>query len=132
MSADQPIERTTSRPKTDTQGVPFQLVKHSDLQLKFVKDIGEKHFYKHSPSIQTALGKNSYTYKEYIADANYVINNGVYAKELNGFVKIIGGKGNAKVAFVGISSQENIITTFHIKSVSEVARKAPSLGWQKK
>lgn len=70
----------------------------------------------------------SYNLKQYIQDANYVIDNGQYVPELNGYIKLIGGKGNAKYAFVGLDRATNKITTFHIKSVKELSKKAPSLG----
>ena len=49
--------------------------------------------------------------------------------EMNGYVKLIGGPGSAKAAFVGVNRAVGNITTFHIKTVKEIARKAPSLGW---
>ncbi len=34
-----------------------------------------------------ALGKSEYGIKNYIDDANYVVKNGKYVPELNGFIK---------------------------------------------
>ena len=103
----------------------------SNIFLKFKKDSAELHFDKHASELQQAFGKSSYNLREYMLDANHTINFGTYVPELNGYVKLIGGTGSSKAAFVGIGTSENIITTFHIKSVSEIAKKAPSLGWKK-
>ena len=66
---------------------------------------------------------------DYINDANHVIKEGTFVKELHGYVKLIGGEGSAKAAFVGIDRVTGNITTFHIKSISELAKSAPSLGF---
>ena len=89
------------------------------------------HFERHGQEIGSALNKSIYTSVDYLNDANHVINSGTYVPELNGYVKLIGGKGNAKFAFVGLDRSTGMITTFHIKSVSELAKKAPSLGLEK-
>lgn len=75
-----------------------------------------------------AFGKDAYNLKDYVSDANHVINNGTYVKELNGYVQLIGGKGSSKYGFVGLDRATGNITTFHIKTASELAKKAPSLG----
>lgn len=77
-----------------------------------------------------ALGRKSYNLRNYLDDANHVIQSGTYVKELNGYVKLIGGPGSAKYAFVGLKNGGDNISTFHIKTASELARKAPSLGIQ--
>ena len=59
-------------------------------------------------------------------DANYIINNGTYVPELNGYVRFMSGK---KFGFVGIDRNTGHITTFHIKNVTELINKAPSLGF---
>jgi hypothetical protein len=102
-----------------------------DVFLKFEKDAAAQHFAKHGSSIKESLERTSYNLKDYINDANHVINTGSFVPELNAFVKLIGGTGDAKVAFVGIKKSENIITTFHIKYLKELINKAPSLGWLK-
>lgn len=66
--------------------------------------------------------------KNYLDDANYVIKNGTFVPEMNGYARLIGGEGSAKYGFVGLDRNTGNITTFHVKSVSELARKAPSLG----
>lgn len=67
----------------------------------------------------------------YLDDANHVINNGTYVPEMNGYVKLVGGEGSAKYAFVGLDRATGEITTFHLKTVSELMKKAPSLGFGK-
>ena len=57
-----------------------------------------------------------------------VIKNGTYTSELNGYVSFMGGK---KYGFVGLDRTTGDITTFHIKNVSELIKKAPSLGFEK-
>ena len=84
-----------------------------------------EHFQRHGSEIAKVLGKKSYTMSEYLTDANYIINNGKYTSELNGYVKFMAGK---KYGFVGIDRVTGNITTFHIKTVEELSRKAPSLG----
>jgi filamentous hemagglutinin len=76
-----------------------------------------------------SFGKKSYNLKEYIADANHVVRTGTWSPELNGYVRLIGGKGSAKAAFVGLTRDGANITTFHVKAVRELARSAPGLGW---
>lgn len=73
------------------------------------------------------MGKNQYNLKNYLEDANHVIRNG-YVPELNGYVKLIGGKGSTKYGFVGLDRNIGKITTFHIKTAKELSKKAPSLG----
>ncbi|WP_427340818.1 hypothetical protein, partial [Caloranaerobacter sp. DY30410] len=96
--------------------------------IKFKGDEAVIHFEKHGKELMDAFGKDAYNLKNYIDDANHVINNGTYVKELNGYVKLIGGKGSAKYGFVGLDRATGNITTFHIKTASELSKKAPSLG----
>jgi hypothetical protein len=105
----------------------------NQIPILFDGDLAVSHFEKHSGQIMKYLGKSSYNMKEYMVDANFVIKNGSFAPELNGYVKIIGSggsSGNAQAAFVGLKNTGKNISTFHIKSVKEIARKAPSLGWE--
>jgi len=94
----------------------------------FRGDEAIRHFDKHGGEIMGILGRNNYNLKDYISDANHVIARGQFTPELNGFVKLIGGQGSAKYAFVGLDRTGRNITTFHIKTASELSRKAPSLG----
>jgi hypothetical protein len=99
----------------------------------FNADKAVEHFSKHSKQIMKYLRKDSYNLKEYMLDANNIIKSGQFVPELNGYVKLIGSAGNrgkAHVAFVGLKQDGKSIATFHMKSVSEIMRKAPSLGWK--
>ena len=95
---------------------------------KFGGDEAIAHFGKHGNSVMSALGKKSYNITNYLDDANHVIRNGTFVPELNGYVRLIGGQGSAKYGFVGLSRATGNITTFHIKTAWELAKKAPSLG----
>ncbi|MBM5608835.1 hypothetical protein [Listeria ivanovii] len=68
---------------------------------------------------------------DYVNDANHVINTGKYVPELNGYVRLVGGKGRAKFAFVGLDRTTGEITTFHLKTVKQLIKKAPSLNLEK-
>ena len=95
--------------------------------VKFAGDEAVAHFTKHAKSVMNALGKSSYNLKNYVADANHVITSGTFVPQLNGYIKLIGGPGNAKFGFVGINRATGQITTFHIKSVKELAKAAPGI-----
>tara|TARA_B100001094_G_C18081895_1_gene745645 strand:+ start:80 stop:565 length:486 start_codon:yes stop_codon:yes gene_type:complete len=86
------------------------------------------HYNKHREEIMQTLGYSSYSLEQYMKDALHTINSGKYVPEMNGYVKLIGGKGSAKFSFVGLDRKTGDITTFHIKSADELARRAPSLG----
>ena len=94
----------------------------------FDNDEMSSHFAKHGSNVMSAIGKTEYNIKEYLQDANHVIREGVFVSELHGYVKMLGGVGSAKYAFVGLDRASGKITTFHIKSVRELMKKAPSLG----
>lgn len=92
--------------------------------IRFQKDEVNEHFKKHSVEIMKALGYSSYGIKEYLIDANNVINTGIYIPELSAYVQVIGGVGQyARCAFVGIDRFHNRITTFHIKKIRELKKK---------
>ncbi|MEG0153663.1 MAG: hypothetical protein RR744_10925, partial [Cellulosilyticaceae bacterium] len=91
----------------------------------------ENHYAKHGNQFKKAFNKSKYTVEDYLNDANYVIDNGTYIPEMNGYVKFVGGEGSAKYAFVGLDRATGKITTLHLKTVSELIKKAPSLGLQK-
>ena len=97
-------------------------------QYYFKADQAVVHFDRHAGSIMNAMGNKSYNLARYVDDANHVIQTGTWASEMNGFVKLIGGQGSAKFGFVGLERGGSSITTFHIKTASELAKKAPSLG----
>jgi len=46
-----------------------------------------------------AMGKSQYNLKNYLNDANHVIQTGQYVPELNGYVKLIGGKAMLNMVF---------------------------------
>ncbi|MDR0123939.1 MULTISPECIES: T7SS effector LXG polymorphic toxin [Bacillus] len=96
--------------------------------IKFKGDEAIIHYEKHSKEIMDAMGKNQYNIKNYLEDANHLIQKGQYVPELNGYVRLVGGKGSAKYGFVGLDRKTGNVTTFHIKSVKELSKKAPSLG----
>ena len=98
---------------------------------RFAGDQAVVHFERHGGEVMSALGRDAYGIKDYLADAQHVIDTGTWVPEMSGFTKIIGGPGSAKTAFVGLNRTTGDITTFHIKSVKEMAKKAPSLGWEK-
>ncbi|AZI41578.1 hypothetical protein EHF33_01420 [Deinococcus psychrotolerans] len=91
----------------------------------------QAHFDKHGGEIVQALGLKSYDLAKYMEDTNLVIKNGTWVPEMNAYVQIIGGKGSAKVLLAGLDRTIGEITTLHVKTISEVSRKAPSLGWKK-
>ena len=104
--------------------------KHSDgSAIVFRADEAVTHFAKHAKEMKDAFGKTSYNLKEYMLDAHHVVKNGQYVSEMNGYVRLIGGKGSAKAAFVGMTKDGKSLTTMHLKSVSELKKRAPGLGW---
>ena len=80
----------------------------------------EKHFLKHNKNFKYMF-KNT---KEYLDAANYVIKNGTYVPEMNGYVRFIGIDGKANYAFVGMTHDGKFITTFglrHVKKLEKVS-----------
>lgn len=88
----------------------------------------DEHYCKHGQEIADVLGDSNYSIDKYLDDANYIINNGTYAPELNGYVSFMSGK---KYGFVGLDRTTGDITTFHIKNISELIKKAQSLGFER-
>lgn len=88
----------------------------------------DEHYGKHGQEIADVLGDSNYSIDKYLDDANYIINNGTYAPELNGYVSFMSGK---KYGFVGLDRTTGDITTFHIKNISELIKKAPGLGFER-
>ena len=119
------VTTTKKRKKGNAPRIKFTKKKK---RIKFKGDEANNHFNKHAKEIMDTLRKNSYNLKEYIDDANYIIKNGQYTPELNGYVKFMGGKGHAKYGFVGLDRKTGRITTFHVKGIKELEKKAPSLG----
>ena len=91
----------------------------------------DEHYVKHGAQFKKVFNNPSYSAADYLDDANHVIKNGEFVPEMNGYVKFVGGEGSAKYAFVGLDRATGEITTFHLKTVSELSKKAPSLGLNK-
>ena len=80
----------------------------------------KKHFLKHNEDFNFMF-KNT---KEYLDAANYVIKNGTYVPEMNGYLRFFGIDGKANYAFVGMTHDGKFITTFglrHIKKLEKVS-----------
>ena len=90
------------------------------------KSLLDEHYGRHGQEIADVLGDPNYSMEKYLDDANYIVNNGTYVPELNGYVSFMNGK---KYGFVGLDRATGDITTFHIKNISELIKKAPSLGF---
>ena len=78
----------------------------------------DDHFIKHGNEFG-GLYKNS---QEYLDGANYVINNGTYVPEMNGYVRFFGANGGANYAFVGLTRNGANITTFSVRSVKSLTK----------
>lgn len=74
------------------------------------------HFAKHGKEFGNTY-KNS---QEYLEGTNYVVNNGTYVPEMNGYLRFYGANGRANYAFVGMNSTHSFITTFHLCSVKNL------------
>ena len=75
-----------------------------------------EHYEKHNNS----FGNVFQTPTEYLSTANYVIQNGQYISGLNAYVLFYGLNGHANYAFVGMTRDQNFITTFHIKDACQI------------
>ena len=110
----------------DVENVANILKSGLKLTKKFKNQVAlEEHFERHGSEIADVLDASNYSINEYLDDAIHVIENGTYVPELNGFVEFMQGK---KYGFVGLDRETGDITTFHIKTVDELIKKAPSLG----
>ena len=90
------------------------------------------HFDKHSAEVAHALKRTDYSIEQYLKDANFVVETGTYVPELNAYVKFIGYEGkNTLYAFVGLDRNTGNITTYHVKTVDYLIKKAPSLGFER-
>ncbi len=99
------------------------------MPLLFDADNAVRHFKDHADQVKKVFNKSSYNLKQYMVDANHVVKTGQYSKEFNAYVKIVGGPGDAKAAFVGLKNAGENISTFHIKDARWLSKKDPSLGW---
>ena len=101
VSSNPNITQTASSSKT-SYGLDFK-TKH-DL---------DTHFNKHGKEFDGLYS----TPQEYLEGANYVINNGTYVSEMNGYIRYFGANGRANYAFAGLTHDGMYITTFSIRSV---------------
>ena len=90
---------------------------HVSLEFKTKNDLTE-HFNKHG----NEFGDLYTNAQEYLNGANYVINNGTYVPEMNGYIRFYGANGGANYAFVGLTQNGMYITTFSIRSVGSLSR----------
>lgn len=87
------------------------------------------HFDRHGQSIARVLGRENYTVSGYVDDANWVVGTGAFSPELNAYVRFVGGVGQAKAVVVGLDRATGNLTTMHLKPISFIEQRAPSLGW---
>ena len=78
----------------------------------------EEHFAKHGKE----FGGLYQTADEYLTGANYVIKNGIYVSEMNGYLRFFGAGGKANYAFVGLTQSGRNIATFGIRSISKLTK----------
>ena len=93
--------------------------------LKFGGDEVVVHFGKHADQIMKVTGKSSYNLKNYVDDANGIIQNGKYSSKLNGYYQYMGNaaKGESLFGFVGLKKGSSAISTFHIKTATQLGFK---------
>ena len=93
--------------------------------LKFGGDEAVVHFGKHANQIMKVTGKSTYNLKNYVDDANWIIQNGTYSSKLNGYYSFManGSKGQSLFGFVGMKNAGSTISTFHIKSAAQLGLK---------
>jgi RHS repeat-associated protein len=93
--------------------------------LKFGGDEAVIHFGKHADQIMKVTGQTSYNLKNYVDDANWIIQNGRYSPKLNGFYHYMGNsaKGESLFGFVGLKNGGANISTFHIKTATQLGLK---------
>lgn len=89
--------------------------------LKFTGDEAVEHFGRHADQIMKMTGKKSYNLAQYLDDANWIVENGHYVKELNAYVHFMGHsrKGKALIGVEGLKNGGKNISTFHIKTASK-------------
>ena len=89
------------------------------LNFKSEEDLFE-HFTKHADEFDDLYK----TVDAYLEGANYVIKNGIYVPEMNGYIKFFGsGTRTSKFAFVGLTRDKSYIVTLGIRSTQELSRK---------
>ena len=60
--------------------------------------------------------------QEYLDGANYVIKNGTYDPNMNGYLRFFGANGRSNYSFVGLTKDGLNITTFSLRSVSTLTK----------
>ena len=93
--------------------------------LKFGGDEAVVHFGRHADQIMKVTGKSAYNLKNYVDDANWIIQNGTYSSNLNGYYYFMGNssKGKSLFGFVGVKNGGSTISTFHIKTAAQLGLK---------
>ena len=121
-----------SRIKFENNSVPpVGKAQNANLQFNSEQKL-VNHFDKHSAEVAHALKRTDYSIEQYLKDANFVVETGTYVPELNAYVKFIGYEGkNTLYAFVGLDQNTGNITTYHVKTVDYLIKKAPSLGFER-
>ena len=80
------------------------------------------HFIKHGKEFGDLFANP----QEYAKGAQYVIKNGTYIPEKNGYIKFLGAKGTANYAFVGMK-EGGRVATFHVEGVSKLMKAGVSI-----
>ncbi|MCL2611188.1 MAG: hypothetical protein FWE02_05880, partial [Defluviitaleaceae bacterium] len=106
--------------------------RYKDGEQTALGQLGTTVFNKHHEGIKKVLNRNNYSISDYLDDTNFIINNGTFVPKMNGFIKLIPktGKNSIRFGFVGLDRTTGEITTFHIKLIIDLIKRAPSLGFE--
>lgn len=97
----------------------LQIAQKSSATMKFVGDRAVSHFEEHASQIMKVTNRTSYNLKEYVNEANEIIQSWKYLSAKNAYVKVVEAGEKIKYAyFVGLTRDMQYITTFHIKSIN--------------
>ena len=77
----------------------------------------DEHYCKHGQEIADVLGDSNYSIDKYLDDANYIVNNGTYVPELNGYVSFMSGK---KYDYYNIANIARLLTELPDEDLKEV------------
>ncbi|MCJ0743672.1 hypothetical protein [Pedobacter montanisoli] len=75
------------------KGLSLPAAKEGTKFFKFGGDEAVTHFGKHADQIMKVTGKSAYNLKNYVDDANWIIQNGTYSSKLNGYYHYMGNAG---------------------------------------
>lgn len=102
-----------------------QTAKSGSNFLKFGGDEAAVHFGKHADQIMKVTRNAAYNLKNYVDDANWIVQNGTYSSKLNGYYHYMGNaaKGESLFGFVGVKGGGTTISTFHIKTATQLGLK---------